>query len=148
MRFTRRKELKLEMKCFRLWKIDLFDLNKKKFLLSKKERGFFLKKNLQKWSLKLQEKIRENKSLQKSDIIYKILLMRRYFHSILDFKEKQKKNRLFSEAISLKFKNLTKLQHIRLWIQSYKKSLNKRFKNQKEDFNLLKVNRNFLLNIN
>ena len=139
MRFTRKNELKLEMKCFRLWKIDLFELNKKKIILSKKERGFFLRKILQKWSLRLQEKIRENKSLQKSDIIYRILLMRRYFHSILDFKEKQKNIRLCSEAIGLKSQNLTKTQYLGLWVESYKKSLSKRFKSQKEDFKLLKV---------
>lgn len=148
MRFTRKNELKFEMKCFRLWKIDFFEVNKKRILLSKKERGFFLRKILQKWSLRLQEKIRESKSLQKSDIIYKILLMRRYFHSLLNFKEQQKKIRMFSEAISLKSQNISKTQYLGLWVQSYKKSLSKRFKSQKEEFMLLKVNKLLLIYTN
>ena len=117
---------RIQLKMFILWKNDfprrMAIERKQKYL----QNCFFLKKNLNTWRKRLEQKRNEQKNIIKSEIIYKIILTKRFFQKLHHFKEYNQRIRLFYKAISQKSKESLLKSSLKNWSLSFKAIRNKK----------------------
>ena len=123
-----------QLRMFILWKNDFPKImaieRKQKYL----QRCFFIKKHLNFWRRQLEEKRIEQKNIIKSEIIYKIILTKRYFQKLNQFKEYNQRIRLFYKAISQKNKENLVKNSLRNWILSFKINRNSKLIENEKNF--------------
>ena len=136
-----------QLKMFILWKNEFPNIVAKERKQKYLQQSFFLKKTLRTWHKQLEEKRNLQKNLIKSEVIYKIILTKRFFQKLQIFKDYHKRARLFQKFIyDRKKSNLVK-GCLKKWQNSFQINKNKKMIEKEKYssilqrcFRILKVN--------
>lgn len=114
------------LKMFILWKSDfpiiMLKERKEKYL----QQGFSKKKILRAWLKCLEQKKKEQKNLIKSDVIYKIILTKRYFQKLHNHKKWKQQLRLYGKCLFEKNRETLLANSLRKWQILFKINRNQR----------------------
>lgn len=146
-KFLKKHQFRIQLKMFILWKSDLPRILAKEIKDKYLQRSFFLKKMLRIWMKQLEEKRTQQKNIIKSEIIYKIIIAKRFFKKLLMFKDYQQKAKCIKSLIFMKNREKTLNNSLKKWSVIFKINRSKRIIEKQQDlqlsqayFNILKKN--------